>query len=121
TEVRKDPETSQVTARHFALPIDRQQREVTTRSSEKGGDYPNQDDFGGNPTATAARVAAREEGAIGRHQRGTTSTEQNKQFDPGGRRINYSFLPSSYVVFCMPCCAFSVLPSCNFPCYYTRY
>ena len=35
-------------------------------------------------TTTTVRVTAREESAIGRHQRGTTSTEQNKQFDPGG-------------------------------------
>ena len=40
TEVGRDHETPQVTARHFALPIDRQQREGTTRSTEKGGATP---------------------------------------------------------------------------------
>ena len=83
TEVGKDSETSQVTARHFALPIDRQQKAVTIRSTEKGGNHPNEADFGGNPAATAARVTAREKAAIGRHHRGTMSTDQNKQFDPG--------------------------------------
>ena len=33
-----DHEASQVVARHFALPIDRQPREMTARSTEKGGD-----------------------------------------------------------------------------------
>ena len=78
TEFEKDPETPQVTARHFVLAIDRQQREVTTRSTEKGGDHPTQADFRGNPTATTVRAAARGEAEIGRHPRGTTSTEQNK-------------------------------------------
>ena len=79
-----DLETSQVAARHFVLPIDRQQRGETSRSTDRGGDYPVQADFEGNPKTTIARVAAREEAAIDRHQRGTTSTEENKQFDPGG-------------------------------------
>ena len=33
---------------------------------------------------TAARVAAREEAAIGKQRQGTTSTDENKQYDPGG-------------------------------------
>ena len=33
---------------------------------------------------TAARVAAREEGTIGKHRQGTASTDENKQYDPGG-------------------------------------
>ena len=119
TEVGKDPETPQITAHHFALVIDRQQREVTTRSTEKGRHHPTQAEFWGNPTATTAQVAAREEAVIGRHQRETTSTEQNRQFSPGGRRVNCSFLPSGYVAFCMLSCAFSVLPYYNFPCYHT--
>ena len=87
------------------------------------GEYPIQADFMVSPnTATTARVTARDEAAIGRHQRGTTSTDQNKQFDPGGTGVNCSFLPSGYAVYCMLCCAFfSVLSSCNFPCYHTRY
>ena len=84
TEIGKDSETSQVTARRFALPIDRQQKEVIIRSTDKRGDYPTEADFGGNPTATAARVTAREKAAIGRHHRGTTLFDQSKQFDPGG-------------------------------------
>ena len=67
TEIRMNLETSQVTARHFVLPIERQQREVTTRSTERGGDHPTQVDFGENPKkTTTARVAAREETAISR-------------------------------------------------------
>ena len=87
TEVGMDLETPQVTARHFArLPINRQRREVTTRSTERGGDYPTQTDFGRNPkkTATTTRVAAREKAEISRKQRGAMSTEQSKQFDLGG-------------------------------------
>ena len=99
-------ETPQVTARHFAL----QQREVTTRSTERGGDYTTQADFGRSPTATTARVAAREEAAISRQQRGTTSTEQSKRFDPGSEGLTSSFLPSGYVVYCMLCYAFPVSP-----------
>ena len=81
-----DLETAQVAARHFVrLPIDRQQRGATTKSTYREGDYPIQADFGGTSKATtAARVAAREEAAIDRQQRGTTSTEKNKQFNPGG-------------------------------------
>ena len=104
-KVGMDHEASQVTARHFALPIDRHQRKGTTRSTEKGGDYPTQEDFGGYPTATTTRVAAREEAAISRQQRGTASTEQSKQFDPGGEVLIGSFLPSGYVIYCMLCCA----------------
>ena len=86
------------------------------QSTNWGGGYPIQEDLGRSPkTATAARVAVREEAVIGRHQRGTTSTEQNKQFHPGGRRLSCSFLPSGYVVFFMLSCAFSVVPFCKFP------
>ena len=85
-EVEKNPETPQVTAHRFSkLPFDRQQREVTTTSTERGRDYPTQAGFGGDSKkTTTARVAAREEAASGRHQRGTTSTEYSKQFDLGG-------------------------------------
>ena len=55
-------------------------------STDWRGDYPIQADFAENPeTVTAARVAACEETAIGRHQRGTTSTEQNKKSRPWGK------------------------------------
>ena len=41
-------ETPQATASHFVkLPFERQQREVTTRSTERGADYPIQAGFGG--------------------------------------------------------------------------
>ena len=83
TKAGMDHETLLVTARRLVLPIDRQQREVTTTSTEKGGDYPTQANLEGNPTAIIARVATREEAAIGRYQRGTTSTDQNQQFDHG--------------------------------------
>ena len=78
-DVRKDPEIPQVIVRHFVrLPIDRQQREVTARSTARGRDYHIQADFGGNPNkTTTSRVIARKEAEIGRHQRGLMSTEQN--------------------------------------------
>ena len=82
-EVGMDHETSQVAARHFELAMLRQQG-IAAKSTDWGGDYPIQADFAGNPKPTTGRVTARGEAAIGRHQRGTTSTEQNKQFDPGG-------------------------------------
>ena len=85
TEVRIDLETSQIATRHFELAMFQQHQGTTLRSSDRGGDYPIQADFAGNPkTATTARIAAREEAAISRQQRGATSTEQSKQFDPGG-------------------------------------
>ena len=78
-------EASQVAARHFKLAMFRQQQGTTSKIPDRWGDYPIQADFAGNPkTATTAPVAAREEAAISRQQRGVTSTEQNKQFDPGG-------------------------------------
>ena len=116
TVVGMNLETPHVTARHFALPIDRQRQEVTTPSTERGGDYPTQADFGGNPKkAKTARVAAREEAAIGRHQRGTTSTKQNEQFDPRGRRVNCSFLPSGYAAYCMLYLRFFCFAFLQFP------
>ena len=78
TEVGMDHESSQVTARHFELAFFRQHQGTTAKSTDWGGDYPIQADFAGNPErVTAARVAAREEAAIGRHQRGAASTDQN--------------------------------------------
>ena len=62
TEVETNLETSQVAARHFELAMFRQQQGTTSRSTDRGGDYPIQADFAGNPKkATTARVAAREE------------------------------------------------------------
>ena len=98
TGVGMDHEPSQVAARHFELTMFRQQR-ATPKSTDWRGEYPIQPDFMVSPnTATTARVAARDEAAIGRHQRGITSTNQNKQFDSGGTGVNSSFLPSGYAV-----------------------
>ena len=96
-----DHEPSQVTARHFELTMFQQQG-TTTKSIDWRGEYPIQADFAVSPnTATTARVAPRDEAAIGRHQRGTTLTDQNKQFDPGGTDANCSFPPCGYAVYCM--------------------
>ena len=62
---------------------------VSCTSPEQGTTFLLQADVGvdAETTTTKAQVAAREEFArlpIGRQQRGTTSTEKNKQFDPGG-------------------------------------
>ena len=54
-EVEMDLEASQVAARHFVLPIDRQQRGAILTSTDRGGDYPVQADFEGNPKITAVR------------------------------------------------------------------
>ena len=87
TEVGTDHEASQIAARHFELAMFWQHQGTTVMSTDWRGYYPIQPDFAGNPNiATTTRVAAREEAAIGRHQRGTTSTDQNKQFDRGGKQ-----------------------------------
>ena len=55
------------------------------RTHRLGGRLPHSSRLRGDPeTATTARVSAREEAAISRQQRGATSTEQSKQFDPEG-------------------------------------
>ena len=121
-EIGKHRQTSQVTARQFVrLPIDRQQRKLIARSTERGGDYPIQADVGRNPRTTTVRVAALEEAAIGGCQRGTTSTEQNNQFDPGGSRVICSFLPSGYLVCCMLFVHALFLFSASFSCYHARF
>ena len=84
TEVGMDLETSQVVARHVVKLAMFQQQGTISKSTDRGGNYPLQADFRGNPITTTARVAAHAEAAIGRQQRGTTSTEQSKQFDPRG-------------------------------------
>ena len=124
TKVGMDHEVSQVAARDFELAVIRQQQGTTAKSTDLGGDYPIQGDFAGNPeTVTAARVAAREEAAIGRHQRGTTSTDQNKQFDPGGRTVEL-FISVKWlccILYALLCVFFLFCLSCNFPRYHTRY
>ena len=114
-EVGTDHEPSQLADRHFELVIFQQQQGTTAKSTDSGGDYPIQADFAGNTnTVTAARVAAREEAAIGWHQRGATSTDQNKQYDRGRRTadlfisakwpccILYALL-CVFFLFCLPC------------------
>ena len=80
-----DLKTSQVIACHFVkLAMFRQQQGSTAKNIDRGGNYTIQADFDGKPEAKITRVAAHEEAANGWQQRGTTSTEQNKQLDPGG-------------------------------------
>ena len=84
TNVEADNEPLQLADRHFELGIFRQQKGTTLKSTE-WGDCPIQADFAENTNAvTAARFAAREEAAIGQHRQGTASTDENKQYDPGG-------------------------------------
>ena len=71
TEVGMNLEASQVAARHFELAMFRQQQETTAKSIDREGDHPVQGDFAGNlKTATTAQVAAREDTALSRQQRG---------------------------------------------------
>ena len=85
TKVETDNEPLQLGDHHFELAIFRQQKGTTAKSTEWGGDYPIQADFAENTNAvTAARVAAREEAAIGKHRQGTALTDENKQYDLGG-------------------------------------
>ena len=86
TEIGMDHEASQVAACHFELAMLRQQQGTTAKSTDWGGGYPIQADFAGNPKTAKTvygRVTAREKAAISRQQRGATSTDQNKKFDPG--------------------------------------
>ena len=84
TEVGIDNKPLQLAHRHFELVIFRQQG-TTAKSTDWGGDHPIQADFGGDPnTAITTQVAAREEVAIGQHRQGTASTDESKQYDPGG-------------------------------------
>ena len=60
---------------------------TTAKSTDWGGDYPIQAEFAentNNAVVTAVRVAAHEEAAIDKHRQGTASTDENKQYDPGG-------------------------------------
>ena len=84
-KVETDSEPLQLAGRHFELMIFRQQKGTTAKSTDWAGDYPIQADSAVNTnTVTAARVAAREEAAIGKQRQGTASTDENKQYDPGG-------------------------------------
>ena len=84
-KVETDHEPTQLADRHSELAILRQ-RGTTAKSTEWGGEYPIQADFveSTNNAVTAARVAAYEEAAIGKHRQGTASTDENKQYDPDG-------------------------------------
>ena len=85
TKVETDNEPLQLADRHFELVVFRQQKGTTAKSTDWWGDRPIRADFAENTDAvTAARVAAHEEAAIGKHRQGTASTDENKQYDPGG-------------------------------------
>ena len=88
-EVGKDLETTSRCSPFREIGDVWQQQGMTARSSVRGRKYLFQADVEVNDekTTTTARVTAGEESArlpVDRQQRGTTLTEQNKQFDPGG-------------------------------------
>ena len=88
TKVEIDNEPLQLADRHFELVIIRPQKGTAAKSTYWGGDYLIQADFAENTNAvTAARVAAREEAAIGKHRQGTALTDENKQYNPAGRVV----------------------------------
>ena len=82
-EVETDHEPTQLADRHSELAILRHQG-TTAKITDWGGDYPIQAHFveNMNIAVTAARVAAHEEAAIGKHRQGTVSIDENK--DRGG-------------------------------------
>ena len=85
TKVETDNEPLELADRQCELMIFRQQKGTTAKSKDWAGDYPIQADFAENTNkVTAARVAAREEAAIGKQRQGAASTDENKQYDPGG-------------------------------------
>ena len=75
-EVGMNIKTTQVAARYFVLAMAWQQRGMTVRSTDKGGSYPIQADFGKN-LETMPKVPVRQTArlSIGRQQRGTVLTE----------------------------------------------
>ena len=84
-EVETDHEPTQLADRHSELAILWQQG-ITAKITDWGRDYPIQADFvesTDNPVTTA-RVIGHKEAAIGKHRQGTASTDENKQYDPGG-------------------------------------
>ena len=84
TKVETDHEPSKLADRQ-ELVIFRQQKGTTSKNTDWEGEYPIQADFAENTTIiTAARVAAREEVAIGKQRQGTASTDENNQYDPDG-------------------------------------
>ena len=84
TKVETDHGPSKLADRQILM-ILRQQKGTTAKSTDWGGDYPIQADFAENTNAvTAARDTAREEATIGKHRLGTASTDENKQYNPGG-------------------------------------
>ena len=86
TKVEIDNEPLQLADRHFELVIFRPQKGTAVKSTYWGGDYPIQAAFAKNTnTVIAARVAAREEAAIGKHRQRTALTDENKQYNPAGR------------------------------------
>ena len=117
TEVETDNETTQLADGHFELAMLRRQG-TTAKSTDWGGDYPIQADFAGNTnTGTVARVVAREEATIGRHQRGAASIDQNKQYDRGQSTADL-FISAKWpccILYALLCVFFSVLPSLQFP------
>ena len=126
TKVETDNEPLQLADRHFELMIFRQQKGTTAKSTDWAGDYPIQADFAENTNAvTAARAAAREEAATGKQRQVTASTDENKQYDPGGMGDD-RFISAKW-----PCCILYallcvflfcfVLPSPQFPCYHARF
>ena len=67
TKIETENEPLQLADRHFELLIFRQQKGMTAKSTDWGGSYPIQADFAENTNVvTSARVAAREEAAIGK-------------------------------------------------------
>ena len=116
TEVGMDHEASQVAARHFELAMFGQQPGTTAKSTDWVGDYPIQADFAGNPnTAATARVAAREKAAISRQQRGATSNDQNKQFDPGQKGKLFISAKWLYCILHALLCVFFCFTFLQFP------
>ena len=75
TKVETDHEPSKLADRQD-LVIFRQQKGTTAKSTHCS--------YSNTNAVTATRVAAREEAAIGKHRQGTASTDENKQYDPGG-------------------------------------
>ena len=126
TKVETDHEPLQFADRHFELVIFRQQKGTTAKSTDWGRDYPIQVDFADNTNAvTVARAAAREEAVIGKQRQGTASTDENKQYEPGGTGDDPLISAQwpcciLYALLCVFLFCF-VLPSLQFPCYHVRF
>ena len=86
-KVGMDHEASQVAAHHFKLAMFRQQQGTTAKSTD-GGETTHSSRLWGEPDSDSSTSCRPRGGCDQSATARGASTEQNKPFDPGGRRVN---------------------------------